>query len=100
MLALVKPGLTSSSRARATHQLGAVFAYLPVFRVLGTGDWGLAGLTGGAAAVFPVPSPTPPAPSRFNFKAAGGTRVSSGRCRTSVTSRTGSIFACGLNFKK
>src|ERR1700704_3512788 len=71
--ALVKPGRTSDSRARAVHQLGAAaLDRAPPLRGLAAGDWG----PGRAGDLdFPAPSPEPSAPSRFILRAAGGTSV-------------------------
>ena len=55
MSALVNPGLTSASFARATHQLGAALAYLPLlWRRLRLG------LTAGGSGAWLSPEPRDP----------------------------------------
>src|SRR5213082_1333563 len=99
---LVKPGLTSASRARAVHQLGAV-ASRPRRAGFGIGDLGFVGRAESLRIPDPeslrIPNPESRIPASVRRRAAGGTSVRSDRCRTSDTSLAGSTLACGLNFK-
>ena len=69
MSAFVNPGFTSPSLARATHQLGAAFAYLPLFLGLGAGAGGL-----GDWPLRFLSSPKPQVPSPFEIQLEGRRR--------------------------
>ena len=90
---MVKPGLTSASRARAVHQLGAV-ASRPRRAGFGIGDLGFVGRAESLRIPDPeslrIPNPESRIPASVRRRAAGGTSVRSDRCRTSDTSLAGS----------